>query len=396
MKRVVTALLLGASLCGTASGQVEPSRGGSAGIGFGIQVDLRSLVSGVAALFGHATSDTASNVVAGQVVAVWAEDEVALAPEEVARAMQARVLADHPLSSLGLRLVLFAVDEEEADKLLAQARQSFPQITFARNSYVDTLQTEHTAASPGAAGRQYAHELVGATAVQRLPQPVRIGVIDGAPDANTPLDAASFDLQRFTDAGHSPHASAIACELACRPETGFPGLARGAELLWAAILSPHQNGHERSDLVTLARALDGLVKRRAEVILTSLGTPPNPVLTRVLDRVLPKVRAFVAAAGNGGPNGTVPLPAAHPGVVGRGRRRCRRPALAAGESRPGHPRRCARRGPVAPRRRWPVFHRHFLCRAVRRSLDRTAARTRPVRRCGCLVRHGPGLAARWA
>jgi hypothetical protein len=320
MKRVVTALLLGASLCGTAIGQVEPpkgqpSRGGSAGVGFGIQVDLGSLVSRVAALFGHATSDTASNVVAGQVVAVWAEDEVALAPEEVARAMQARVLADHPLSSLGLRLVLFAVDEEEADKLLAQARQSFPQISFARNRYVDTLQTEHTAASPGAAGRQYAHELVGATAVQRLPQPVRIGVIDGAPDANAPLDAASFDLQPFTDAGHSPHASAIACELACRPETGFSGLARGAELVWAAILSPHSNGHERSDLVTLARALDGLVKRRAEVILTSLGTPPNPVLTRVLDRVLPKVRAFVAAAGNGGPNGTVPLPAAHPGVV---------------------------------------------------------------------------------
>lgn len=236
MKRVVTALLLGASLCGTATGQVEPSkaqpsRGGSAGVGFGIQVDLGSLVSGVAALFGHATSDTASKVVAGQVVAVWAEDEVALAPEEVARAMQARVLADHPLSSLGLRLVLFAVDEEEADKLLAQARQSFPQISFARNSYVDTLQTEHTAASPGAAGRQYAHELVGATAVQRLPQPVRIGVIDGAPDPNAPLDAASFDLQRFTDAGLSPHASAIACELACRPETGFPGLARGAELV---------------------------------------------------------------------------------------------------------------------------------------------------------------------
>jgi hypothetical protein len=198
---------------------------------------------------------------------------------------------------------------------LAQARQSFPQISFARNRYVDTLQTEHTAASPGAAGRQYAHGLVGATAVQRLPQPVRIGVIDGAPDPNVPLDAASFDLQRFTDAGQSPHASAISCELACRPETGFPGLARGAELVWAAILSPHPNGHERSDLVTLARALDGLVKRRAEVILTSLGTPPNPVLTRVLDRVLPKVRAFVAAAGNGGPNGTVPLPAAHPGVI---------------------------------------------------------------------------------
>mgnify|MGYP001627288509 CR=1 FL=1 len=103
MKRVVTALLLGASLCGTAIGQVEPpkgqpSRGGSAGVGIGIQVDLRSLVSGVAALLGRATSDTVSNVVAGQVVAVWAEDEVALAPEEVARAMQARVLADHPLS----------------------------------------------------------------------------------------------------------------------------------------------------------------------------------------------------------------------------------------------------------------------------------------------------------
>jgi hypothetical protein len=320
MKHVVATLLLGASLCGNAIGQVEPPKGqparsGSAGVGIGIQVDLGSLVSGVAAMFGRARSETGSNVVAGQLVAVWAEDEITLAPGEVAQTLQARVLADHPLPSLGLRLVLFAVDDAEADKILAQARQSFPQLTFARNGYVDALQTGYTAANTGAVGRQYAHALVGATAVQPLPQPVRVGVIDGAPDPSVPLDVASFDLQRFTDARPSPHASALACELACRPEMGFPGLARGADLVWAAILSPHQNGQERSDLVTLARALDGLVKRRAEVILTSLGTPHNPVLNRVLDRVLPKVRAFVAAAGNGEPNRTVPLPASHPGVI---------------------------------------------------------------------------------
>ena len=34
-----------------------------------------------------------------------------------------------------------------------------------------------------------------------------------------------------------------------------------------------------------------------------------------VERVMPKVRGFVAAGGNGGPEGSAPFPATHPSVI---------------------------------------------------------------------------------
>lgn len=307
-------LLAAALLCSaTAFGQTYPQknvepRGG--GVGVGVRIDLGDLVRGVSALFGRNEADGPA-FAPGQIVVVWSRTDP-MDGAAVTEAVQGELLALASLEALGLNVAVLQVEDERLELALQTLRERFPAAVFDRNALVYPQE----AAEDGGRARQYVATLIGAGVPPRLARSVRIGVIDGAPDPKLALDVAALAVERFAPAdAPSDHASAVACALACRAETGFAGLAPGAELTWAAILAPGPDGREHGDTFKLARALDWLVGRRVDIIHASLGSAPNEVLARVLERALPQVRAIVAAGGNGGPKGKPPYPAAYPGVI---------------------------------------------------------------------------------
>lgn len=310
MKRALVLFAAGLLCSAAAFGQTELQKPVEPRSGVGVQIDLGSVIRGLSALLANNPA-SAPAFAPGQIVAVW-ELADAQEPADFAAAIQGQVLASDRLEALALHVALIAVDDERLEASLQLLRDRFPTAVFDRNALVYPQE----AAQDGARARQYATALIGASALQRLARSVRIGVIDGAPEPNFALDVAALAVERFaaTDAA-SDHASAVACVLACRAETGFAGLAPGAELAWAAVLAPGPDGRERGDTYRFARALDWMAGRRVDIIHASLGSAPNQVLARVLERTLPRVRAIVAAAGNGGPKGKPPYPAAYPGVI---------------------------------------------------------------------------------
>jgi hypothetical protein len=311
MKRELVLFAVGL-LCNAATfGQTYPQKSVEPRAGVGVQIDLGNVIRDFSALLGRDQA-SAPAFAPGQITAVWKLTDP-LDGATLAAAIQGELLAQQRLEALGLHIALIGVEDERLDAALHTLRDHFPAAVFDRNALVYPQET----AQDGVRTRQYAAALIGATRPEQLSRPVRIGVIDGALDVQMGITAATLAVEHFAQATatSSDHASAVACALACRVETGFAGLAPGVELVWAAVLAPGHDGRERGDTFQLARALDWMVGRHVEIIHASHGSVPNEVLARVLERTLPRVRAFVAAAGNGGPKGKPPYPAAYPGVI---------------------------------------------------------------------------------
>lgn len=244
----------------------------------------------------------------GQIVAAWPVD-APLSAAAVAEAAGAQLVSADHLPALGLRLAVLTVSPTQVDAALRTLRQRYPEATFDRHARLTPQQ--------GSPPRQYAAVLVGAEPPPApLPQPVRIGVIDGDPaPAAPPLQAAALYRHVFGQAGvGTEHAAAVVCELVCVPAAGFSGLARGAQL-WAAPVLREHDGRVFSDTATVARALDWLSSQRVNLINLSLGSAPDAVLARVVAAAQRSGVRLVAAAGNSGPNRPLPYPAALPGVI---------------------------------------------------------------------------------
>lgn len=311
--RRMTAAALAVVLAGAAWAQqaspASPPRGGAQG-GIGIQVDLGALLRAITARRPAGQEDA---YVPGQIVGVWEADEP-LDAQTIASAAGARLLDVRRLEALALVLVVLEVPEDQTDAALQTLRQRHPAAVFDR-------QVVYTAASKRDDARdrplRYAARLLHAPEEGvKLPAPVVIGIVDGQPDPAVGLEAESIALLPLVKAPAAvEHATAVACLLACAAETGAPGLARGAGLVFAAVLANGPAGRARSDTSTVALALDALAGRQVDLVHMSLGGAPDAVLTRVVERVLSKVRGLIAAGGNSGPEGTAPFPASHPGVI---------------------------------------------------------------------------------
>lgn len=293
-------------------GKVEPplntGRGGG-GVGFGLQVDLGALWSATRAA---SPADEPAEDLPGHIVGVWALDTL-LDPATVAAAAQGELLASHALSNLGLQVALLRVPTTQTQTSLQTLQQRYPEATFGPQRLYAPLMSNPNAAN----AVQYAAALLHAPQpAPALPAPVRIGIVDGVPDPSIGLEASAIALLPMVPSpSGTQHATAVACILACAPSTGWTGLARGTSLVFAAVLRQDHAGRPRSDTYTVARALDALLGRRVDVINMSLGGAPDAVLQRVIERVLPRVRGLVSAAGNSGPQGPKPYPATHPGVI---------------------------------------------------------------------------------
>lgn len=304
-RHLLLALTVASSLAWAQPVPQEPPRGGGTGVGggIGLQLDLTGLFRAAAALLGGQKQPPPAYA-PGQIILAW-DDDFELTAETLAATAQAPLRESAHLQTLGLRLAVLEVPDAAVDETLALLRARYPQLIADRHALA-TLQSLKPA-------RQYAAEHVAAVDLPPLPQPVRIGVIDGDAGASLPpLQVSNWQTARFGQPGvGAEHAAAVVCALACAPDTGFAGLARGAVMLAAAVLRS-ANGQSVSDTLTLARAFDWLVTQQAQLVNCSLGSAGDAVLARVVARVQQRGVVLVAAAGNGGP---VPAPANLPGVI---------------------------------------------------------------------------------
>jgi hypothetical protein len=170
--------------------------------------------------------------------------------------------------------------------------------------------------------RRYAQRMVG------WPEPatecgrdVRVGLIDGAVDTSHPsLTGQQVARRSFLSAGvpaaPADHGTAIAALLVGRADSGdFAGLLPAAKLYAAGVFRQRDGEYVETTSEVIIRALDWLAGEQVGVINLSLGGPRNLVVELVLQEVMDKGIAVVAAAGNNGQDGPPTWPAAQHGVV---------------------------------------------------------------------------------
>lgn len=170
------------------------------------------------------------------------------------------------------------------------------------------------------APRHYAQASIGLKNGAATATGVRVGMIDSAVEPIPALARAHIARRDFVadhERASARHGTSIATLIAGDlPEAGFFGVARGVELLSAAVLEGSgPETSQRTNVALVAQALDWLLSQKAQVINVSLGGSENAVLERLVRETLKRGVILVAAAGNGGPQAPAVYPAAYPGVI---------------------------------------------------------------------------------
>ncbi len=209
------------------------------------------------------------------------------------------------LDALQLRVVLLqAPDGLSAREALALARRLHPAGSYDFNHI---FLRSSGAATPWPILQQAT--AVAATPAQRA---LRVGLVDGAPDATHPALAATRIHAWGCGGGTHPdvHGTAVASLLAGRAVSN-PGAA--ATLYAADVYCGAPTGGAAAEVV---RALSWLASERVAVVNLSLVGPPNALLERAVARMAAHGHLIIAAVGNDGPAAPPLYPAAYPGVVG--------------------------------------------------------------------------------
>ena len=149
---------------------------------------------------------------------------------------------------------------------------------------------------------------------------VRVAVIDSAVDDNHP-DLAQAVETHVDFATEGPpraaetHGTAVAGLIAARADNGIGivGVAPQASLLALRACREVDERHTLCSSLSLAKALNFAIERRADIINMSLSGPPDLLLGRLIDVALARRQQVVAAvdplAADGG------FPASHAGVI---------------------------------------------------------------------------------
>lgn len=149
---------------------------------------------------------------------------------------------------------------------------------------------------------------------------VRVAIIDTGIDADHPDLEGRVSVQRdLTGSGQGGaalHGTAVAGVIAAGANAiGILGVAPRVELLSLAACWPEHPGSRRGicDSLTLAIALDTALHLRADIVNLSLGGPPDPLLTELVQAALGRGLVVVAAD-----DGQGSFPARLEGVLGVG------------------------------------------------------------------------------
>ena len=159
----------------------------------------------------------------------------------------------------------------------------------------------------------------GSASEQCGPVPT-IGLIDtGINRDHEALKGQSIEVLSGLELRGNPsqqdHGTAIAAILVGRSGSSTPGLLPGARLLAVDAFYRDGGTTDRTDVITLVRALETLAERNVRVVNMSLSGSPNEVLKRAIASAQAKGMVIVAAAGNNGAGAEPSYPAAYPGVI---------------------------------------------------------------------------------
>jgi len=227
-----------------------------------------------------------------------------------------RILEEMRLHSMGAEVWRISIPPSMSEKgALRKLKKDFPDLL------VDTNQTFDLSA--GRFGPDFSRGFVGWGPVSPgCGAGMRIGMIDGAVDTNTPplrkqrVSYEGFNAKDRRPAGQA-HGTAVASMLVGRPADtvkNIGGLLPGASL-YAAGIFEIRGGKEVGNLGNMLKAVDWLLKNRISVVNMSVAGGGNGVMTFVLNKLLEEGVVVVAAAGNNGPRAEPAWPAAHPKVI---------------------------------------------------------------------------------
>jgi minor extracellular protease Epr len=297
-----------------------PSNGGSrGGFGFGLSIDLGSLVKAVQSLTAddrYNSHDTANlpQYEPRQLVVLWPSDQQAAA-DALIQSSGGTLQGNQALGNLGLSIaVLTFASDAQALQALA-GLQANPAIIASRHAVAYPMQ-----ATGPVPGKQYAHDLLKAPTKggAKIVGAVSVGIIDTEVTNAASLSLANFKVKRiFADADKPAvpdHGNAVAAIIAATGN-GFEGLAQGTTLRSAGVMREVSPGVNATNTLLVAQALDWMVGEKVQVVNLSLGSASDAVLAAVVDKTLGTGMLLVAAAGNGGPSAAPSYPAAYPGVI---------------------------------------------------------------------------------
>jgi subtilisin family serine protease len=304
----------------TTPGTQTQQSGGGGRMGFGLSLDLGTLIRGVQSLLadGRYQSPDASALPQyepRQIIVSWPAAKESIATAALAASGGSQI-ARVSLANLDMSIaaLTFPSGAQLAAALLS-LRALDPAIVADQHAIAYPMQA--SAATPG---KQYAHELLKAPLQTglKLSSAVIVGMIDTEVTNSQSLSVASFKAKRIfseADTAAPPdHGNGVAAVMAATGN-GFEGLAQGSHLRAAAVMREVAPGIHASNTFLIAQALDWLVGEKVKVANLSLGAAHDAVLASAVAKVQSLGVVLVAAAGNGGPEAAPTFPAAYPGVI---------------------------------------------------------------------------------
>jgi minor extracellular protease Epr len=276
-----------------------------------------------AALLRAARGPERESIEPGQLLVMWDDDDSAreglawLQAQHALSPAETRVLVE-----LGATLALFIFpDAATALRQRDTLRRAQPQWTIDLNARAYPMQ--RSSAPSTAPARLYALQMLGHNPAAPSAMP-RVGVLDApldaallAPDATRWWNGSQLELRSMLGSGDTPgataHGNAVALLMMGAPlDNGYAGAGPALQMHWAVVM--RKTGDDIStNSWLLAQGLDWLVSRKVQLVNMSLGGAGDQILQKVVQRVLSRQVAVLAAAGNQPDAGAV-YPAAYAGV----------------------------------------------------------------------------------
>ena len=266
----------------------------------------------------------------GQVLVLWSDGvTAAIGIVTMLQRYQLQPRQIHSLGNLGFTLAMFQLpDDREARALRDRLRAEQPGWIVDLNARSAPLQADESAApQPQSAPRLYAQKMLGDSAnggsTRKGPPTLRLGVIDtgvaGALGQASALNGSILNVHSVLGpadrAADTAHGNAVLqLMVGAAQGNGFAGYAPPVLVSWVNAMR-ERGGKASTDSLTLARALDWLLKQEISLVNMSLGGAGDAILRAVITRVLEKNVTILAAAGNDPIRLGAPVyPAAYPGV----------------------------------------------------------------------------------
>lgn len=292
----------------------------------GLDGDGNVVAVSLSRIFTWSPDPPAGAFVPGQVLAALKAgptNAISQIVNDLAQRYAVRALRTFELKTIDLSVVVFETPEKASIGRMIFALQADPRVLFAQPNYLSRTAAVHT---DPLASLQYGPRVIRADQVhgRTTGRGIRVAVVDTGIDTRHPdLRGRIVERANFVPGEElveeEVHGTLIAGVIAARADNGVGiyGVAPEAELLairaCRAAAKDHPEGMCTSE--GLARGIDYALLHDARVINLSLGGPADLLLPPLIDRAMKLGTVIVAAAGNAGPGGRAPYPAALSTVI---------------------------------------------------------------------------------